>query len=79
MVLGGCFLRGWFRVSKVNELAARRYSDLRPDGIVELVSRNLKAGGLPSRFGGGIALTDGDDSSPGHQTFPRPQANYPGA
>lgn len=59
LTLGGCFLRGGFRVSKVNDLALGKYADLGPDGVVELVSRNLRAGGLPSWFGGGIALTDG--------------------
>lgn len=59
MALAGAFLRGGFRVSKVNDLALRRYGDLEPDGVVELVSRNLRAKGLTSWLGGGIALTDG--------------------
>ncbi len=59
LTLGGCFLRGRFRVSKVNDLALAQYADVGPDGVIELVSRNLGARGLPSWFGGGIALTDG--------------------
>jgi len=35
------------------------YRDLDPDGILDLLSRNLRPAGLTSGFRGGIALTDG--------------------
>lgn len=57
--LVGTFLRGRLRVSRVNAVALKRYQDLEPEEVVELVSRNLRPSGLPSGFGGGIALTDG--------------------
>ena len=53
------FLRGGPRLSKVNEVALDRYTDLSPDGIVDLVARNQRPRGLPTGFKGGIALTDG--------------------
>jgi uncharacterized protein (TIGR03083 family) len=53
------FVRGGLRTGKVNEVALTRYRDLDPDGIIDLVARNQRPGGLPSGFKGGIALTDG--------------------
>ena len=53
------FLRGGLRTGKVNDVALARYRDLDPEGIIELVARNLRPSGLPSGFRGGIALTDG--------------------
>lgn len=55
----GTFLRGGLRINKVNDAALRRYKSLEPNGIIDLVSRNLRPRGLTSGFGGGIALTDG--------------------
>ncbi len=57
--LVGAFLRGGLRVAQVNEAALKRYADLEPDDIIDLVSRNLRPRGLAAGFGGGIALTDG--------------------
>ncbi len=57
--LVGTFLRGGLRISGVNAVALRRYQDLEPEAVIDLVSRNLRPSGLPSGFGGGIALTDG--------------------
>lgn len=57
--LVGVFLRGGLRVSRVNDVALRRYRNLDPDGILELLARNLRPVGLTSGFRGGIALTDG--------------------
>jgi len=57
--LVGTFLRGGLRISGVNAVALRRYQDLEPEAVIDLVSRNLRPSGLPSAFGGGIALTDG--------------------
>ena len=53
------FLRGGGSFAKVNAVALRRYESLDPEGIVDLLARNLRPRGLPSGFGGGIALTDG--------------------
>lgn len=58
VALVGVFLRGGLRVSSVNDIALRRYQDLDRDGILELLSRNLRPAGLTSGFRGGIALTD---------------------
>jgi uncharacterized protein (TIGR03083 family) len=57
--LVGTFVRGGLRGGGVNDVALERYQGLEPAAIVELVSRNLRPSGLPSGFGGGIALTDG--------------------
>ncbi len=57
--LVGTFLRGGGRFAKVNAVALRRYDSLDPDGILDLLAHNLHPRGLPSGFGGGIALTDG--------------------
>lgn len=56
--LVGTFVRGGLRFSAVNAVALNRYRDLEPPSIVDLVARNLRPSGLPSGFGGGIALTD---------------------
>lgn len=56
--LAATFLRGGLRVSRVNDVALKRYGDLAPDGIIDLVARNLRPRGLTSGLGGGIALTD---------------------
>jgi uncharacterized protein (TIGR03083 family) len=53
------FLRGGGSFAKVNAVALRRYERLDPEEIVDLLVRNLRPRGLPSGFGGGIALTDG--------------------
>ena len=53
------FVRGGLRSGKVNDIALSRYRDLDPAGIIDLVGRNQRPGGLPSGFKGGIALTDG--------------------
>ncbi|WP_028651473.1 maleylpyruvate isomerase family mycothiol-dependent enzyme [Nocardioides halotolerans] len=55
--LAATFLRGALRVSRVNDVALKRYDALEPDDIIDLVSRNTR--GLTSGFRGGIALTDG--------------------
>lgn len=57
--LVGTFLRGGLRVSGVNHVALKRYEAMEPEAIIDLVARNLRPSGLPSGFGGGIALTDG--------------------
>lgn len=57
--LVGTFLRGGLKVSAVNAVAVSRYTDLQPDGIIDLLARNLQPRGLTAGFGGGIALTDG--------------------
>jgi len=57
--LVGTFLRGGLRVSAVNNIALRRYQGLEPAAVMVLLSRNVRPHGLPSGFGGGIALTDG--------------------
>jgi uncharacterized protein (TIGR03083 family) len=57
--LAGAFLRGGGSFAKVNAVALRRYERLDPEEIVDLLARNLRPRGLPSGFGGGIALTDG--------------------
>jgi uncharacterized protein (TIGR03083 family) len=57
--LVGVFLRGGLRVSRVNDVALRRYRNHEADGILELLARNLWPVGLTSGFRGGIALTDG--------------------
>lgn len=56
--LAATFLRGGLRPSRVNEVALKRYAGLAPDGIVELVARNVRPRGLTSWLHGGIALTD---------------------
>lgn len=38
------FLRGGLRTGRVNEVALTRYKDLDPDGIIDLVARNLRRG-----------------------------------
>ena len=53
------FLRGGLRVARVNQVALDRYRDLDTGGVLDLVQRNQRPAGLPSGFGGGIALTDG--------------------
>lgn len=53
------FVRGRFGVGRVNAVVLERYQHLEPAGIVDLLARNLRPSGLPSGFGGGIALTDG--------------------
>lgn len=53
------FLRGGLRVARVNQVALDRYRDLDPGGVLDLVQRTQRPAGLPSGFGGGIALTDG--------------------
>lgn len=58
-LLAATFLRGGLRVSRVNDVALKRYAALAPDGIIDLVARNLRPRGLASGLGGGIALTDG--------------------
>ncbi len=57
--LDGIFLRGGLRVSGVHDVALKRYQDIEPEAILDLLSRNLRPRGLTSGFGGGIALTDG--------------------
>lgn len=57
--LVGTFLRGGLRVAATNEAALRRYADLRPDEVVELVARCQDPRGLSAGFRGGIALCDG--------------------
>lgn len=57
--LGGAFLRGGFRVEKVNEVVLRAYDALSPAAVLDLVRRHLRPRGLTAGFGGGIALTDG--------------------
>jgi uncharacterized protein (TIGR03083 family) len=57
--LVGTFLRGGIKVSGVNAVALNRYRNLDPDGVTDLLARNLHPSGLPAGFGGGIALTDG--------------------
>lgn len=57
--LVGTFVRGGLRVRGVNAVALKRYAHLEPAAIIDLVSRNVRPSGLPSGFGGGIALTDG--------------------
>ena len=53
------FVRGGLRTARINEVALRRYADLGPDQVIELVARCRRPRGLPSLLGGGIALTDG--------------------
>lgn len=55
----GTFVRGGLRVASVNEVALRRYADLGPQGVVDLVATCVEPRGLSSGFGGGIALCDG--------------------
>jgi len=57
--LAGTFLKGRGSIAKTNDVALRRYDDLDPGGVSDLVARNLRPRGLTSGFGGGIALTDG--------------------
>ena len=57
--LAATFLRGVLRVSRVNDVALKRYADLGPDDVIDMVSRNTRPRGLTSGFRGGIALTDG--------------------
>lgn len=59
LALVGTFLRGGIRVDQVNDVALRRYQNLGPDGVIDLLARNLRPHGLTSGFKGGIALTDG--------------------
>lgn len=53
------FLRGGLRTANANAVALRRYGDLDPSGVIDLVARNLRPHGLPTGFKGGIALADG--------------------
>jgi uncharacterized protein (TIGR03083 family) len=55
----GTFLRGGLRTRSVNDVALARYRDLTPDEVIDLLARNQRPHGLPSGFGGGIAVTDG--------------------
>ncbi len=77
--LAGAFLRGGGSFAKVNAVALRRYESLEPEEIVDLLARNLRPRGLPSGFGGGIALTDGTNH---HQDIRRalglPRTTAPG-
>lgn len=57
--LAATFLRGGPRVSRVNQVALRRYADLDPQAIIDLVARCRRPRGLAAGFNGGIALTDG--------------------
>lgn len=59
LALVATFLRGGVQVNPVNDVALRRYQDIRPDDIIDLLARNLRPRGLTSGFKGGIALTDG--------------------
>lgn len=56
--LAATFIRGGLSVSRVNDVALKRYGDLAPEGIIDLVARSLRPRGLTSGLGGGIALTD---------------------
>ena len=55
----GTFLRGGIRVSSVNEIALRRYAELEPQDVIDLVESCQEPRGLTAGFGGGIALCDG--------------------
>jgi uncharacterized protein (TIGR03083 family) len=53
------FPRGGFRVASVNKVALRRYAQLQPPEVVNLVATCQEPRGLTAGFGGGIALCDG--------------------
>lgn len=57
--LVGTFLRGGPSIARVNEVALRKYADLDPAGVIDLVGRTQRPRGLTAGFGGGIALADG--------------------
>ena len=57
--LASAFVRGGVRVDSVNQFALRRYAQLDPDGVIDLVARCQEPRGLTAAFGGGIALCDG--------------------
>ena len=53
------FVRGGVRIDSVNDVALRRYADLEPAEIIDLVGRCRKPRGITAGFRGAIALTDG--------------------
>jgi uncharacterized protein (TIGR03083 family) len=57
--LGGAFVRGGFRVDRVNDLVLHVYDGLSPASVVDLVARHQRPQGLTAGLGGRIALTDG--------------------
>ncbi|MCH1866909.1 maleylpyruvate isomerase family mycothiol-dependent enzyme [Nocardioides sp. CFH 31398] len=57
--LGGAFVRGGFRVDRVNDLVLHAYDAMSPQSVVDLVARHQRPRGLTAGFGGRIALTDG--------------------
>ena len=52
-------MRGGVRIDSVNDVALRRYADLEPAEIIDLVGRCRKPRGITAGFRGAIALTDG--------------------
>jgi uncharacterized protein (TIGR03083 family) len=53
------FLRGRLNPDRVNALCLAKYADWPPGELVALARRCVQPHGLPSGFGGGIALVDG--------------------
>jgi len=52
------FVRGGVRIDSVNDLVLRRYADLAPAEVIDMVARCRKPRGITTGFRGGIALTD---------------------
>ena len=57
--LVGRFLRSGLNPERANAVGVAAYADRSPDELIAFAKNNLQPRGLPARFGGRIALTDG--------------------
>ena len=57
--LVGRLLRSGLNPERANAVGVAAYVDRSPDELIALAKNNLQPRGLPARFGGRIALTDG--------------------
>jgi uncharacterized protein (TIGR03083 family) len=57
--LVGRFVRSGLNPDRANDVGVAAYSGRSPDELIALAKDNLRPRGLPARFEGRIALTDG--------------------
>ncbi|MFY0407746.1 maleylpyruvate isomerase family mycothiol-dependent enzyme [Solicola sp. PLA-1-18] len=57
--LARTMVAGGLSPTRANDVALRRYAELEPDQVVDLVARCQTPRGLTAGLGGGIAVTDG--------------------
>ncbi|MFC4946188.1 maleylpyruvate isomerase family mycothiol-dependent enzyme [Pseudonocardia sp. GCM10023141] len=55
----GRFIAGGLNADRVNAAGVARFADHTPDDLLARVKQHLEPSGLPAKFGGRIALTDG--------------------